>query len=215
MKTLHSRILALALSGAVLSGGALAQPAGGTQPGTQPGSQPTQPGAKPEARGMVFPALTQPTDERIAAVVKEANKLEAELADGASDKAMSPQVKQYAEQVQTDHKNADKSLDELTGRLRIKPQDNEVAKAIKSMNDQTKTRLKGMEGWAYDKAYLEHEVSFSQGLVDYIDNTLLPNTVNPDLKEMLYSQRAVIAAHLDNAKQIQSTLQGQMPTGTQ
>jgi putative membrane protein len=43
-------------------------------------------------------------------------------------------------------------------------------------------------------------------VLDAIDNTLIPNAKNEQLKDLITKVRPAIAAHLDHAKHIQSTL---------
>ena len=40
-------------------------------------------------------------------------------------------------------------------------------------------------GAEFDRAYLQHEVSFHQGVVDAIKGTLLPAAANPELRALM------------------------------
>lgn len=208
MRTSH--LFGLVLGAVLAAGPALAAPVD-----PSPGDQPTQPRVgqpeKPGA-GLTLPALPNPSDEQIAGVVKQINSLQVDLADPARTKAMSPQVKQFAELVRTDFKNSDKTLDEVDSRLKIKVADTDTSRAVKAMNEKEVARLKGMEGWNYDRAFIDQQISYNTLLVDYIDNALLPKVRSPEMKELLVSERALVSSHLDAAKQIQSTLQA-MPQG--
>ena len=61
-------------------------------------------------------------------------------------------------------------------------------------------------GEVADRAYITNEVNYHQQVLDAIDNTLIPNAQNADLKALLEQSRPAFAAHLDMAKKIQASL---------
>ena len=71
----------------------------------------------------------------------------------------------------------------------------------------TSTNLKTLKGAAFDKAYVDHEVVYHQAVIDAIDKTLIPSAQNAELKALLVKVRPAFVAHLDHAKQLQSTLE--------
>ena len=75
----------------------------------------------------------------------------------------------------------------------------------KSGGDANLTKLQGLTGKEFDKAYIDNEVAYHQTVLDAIDKTLIPNAQNADLKALLEKVRPAIQAHLDMAKKIQST----------
>ncbi|HET7061609.1 MAG TPA: DUF4142 domain-containing protein [Nitrosospira sp.] len=66
--------------------------------------------------------------------------------------------------------------------------------------------LESLKGRAFDKAYIDHKVAFHQGVLDTIDNRLMPNAVNEDLKAFLYGLFPPLSEHLEHAQQIQESL---------
>ena len=68
--------------------------------------------------------------------------------------------------------------------------------------------LKKLNGAAFDKAYIDHEVAYHQAVLDAIDKTLIPSAKNEELKGLIIKVRPAIAAHLDHAKMIQGKLDG-------
>ncbi len=63
-----------------------------------------------------------------------------------------------------------------------------------------------MKGAAFDRAYADHEVAYHQQVLDAIDKVLIPNAKNAELKDLITKVRPAIAAHLDHAKMVQSSL---------
>ena len=66
--------------------------------------------------------------------------------------------------------------------------------------------LQGLQGAAFDKAYVDHEVAYHEQVIDAIDKTLIPNAKNPELKALIVKVRPAFVAHLEHAKMIQASL---------
>lgn len=91
-------------------------------------------------------------------------------------------------------------------KLGIKPESSATSKKLKSMDDENAKKLEGLKGADFNKAYIDHEVSFHQTVLDSLDKALIPNASNAELKAALNNTRPVIAAHLARAKKIQGSL---------
>ena len=85
---------------------------------------------------------------------------------------------------------------------------NDASKGIKASQDSVRDELKKMSGAAFNKAYIDNEVTYHEKVLDTIDNALLPNAKNAELKQLITDVRPVVAAHLDHAKQIQAKMGG-------
>jgi putative membrane protein len=88
----------------------------------------------------------------------------------------------------------------------VTPQDNDTSKALKAGGDKNIANLKTLSGAAFDKAYVDQEVTYHQAVLDAIDKTLIPGATNAELKALLVKVRPAIAAHLEHAKHLQSSL---------
>jgi len=85
----------------------------------------------------------------------------------------------------------------------VKPEDNDTSRSLKKAGDENLANLRKLNGAAFDRAYINHEVVYHQQVVDAIDKTLLPNARNQDLKDLITKVRPAIVAHLQHAKEIQ------------
>src|SRR5207253_4010987 len=101
---------------------------------------------------------------------------------------------------------ANKQAVALATKLNVTPQDNDISKQLKSGADQSNATLQGLKGAAFDSAYIDHEVTYHQAVLDALDKTLIPQTQNAELKAFLQKIRPVVAAHLDRAKSVQAGL---------
>jgi putative membrane protein len=88
----------------------------------------------------------------------------------------------------------------------VTPEDNDTSKSLTSGGMATRTRLAGLSGKAFDKAYVDNEVTYHQTVLDALDKTLIPNASNAELKALLVKVRPAFVAHLEHAKHIQAEL---------
>jgi putative membrane protein len=151
-------------------------------------------------------AAAGPTDPQIAAIVVTANTVDIDAGKFAKNKTKDPEIKKFAQQMITDHTAVNKSAVDLVTKLKVTPEENDTSRALKKGGDDNLAALKDLKGKEFDKAYVDHEVTYHQSVLDAIDNTLVPNAKNAELKALLEKVRPSIAAHLDHAKHIQSTM---------
>jgi putative membrane protein len=105
-----------------------------------------------------------------------------------------------------DHTGVNKSATELVTKLKVEPEDNPTSASLKSGGKENVQKLKGLKGAAFDKAYIDNEVTYHQTVIDAIDKTLIPSAKNEELKALLVKVRPAFIAHLEHAKQIQASL---------
>ena len=67
-------------------------------------------------------------------------------------------------------------------------------------------KLKQLEGAAFDKAYVDQEVTYHQAVIDAIRGTLIPGAANAELKALLVKVSPAFDAHLEHAKMLQASL---------
>lgn len=146
------------------------------------------------------------TDPQIAHIVVTANQIDIDAGKLAASKATNPEVKKFAQTMVTDHTGVNKSATELVTKLKVKPEANDTSKALKAGGDKNLANLKKLSGAEFDRAYVEHEVAYHQQVLDALDKTLIPGAKNEELKALLVKVRPAFVAHLEHAKQLQSSL---------
>jgi putative membrane protein len=146
------------------------------------------------------------TDPQIASIVVTANQVDIDAGKLAASNGTSPEVKKFGQQMVTDHTGVNKQATALVTRLKVTPEDNATSQSLKSGGDKNLATLKGLSGAAFDKAYIDNEVTYHQAVIDAIDKTLIPNAQNADLKTLLVKVRPAFVAHMEHAKMIQSSL---------
>jgi putative membrane protein len=145
-------------------------------------------------------------DAQIASIVVTANQVDIDAGKLASSMATDAAVKKFAQLMITDHTGVNKSATALVTKLKVTPEDNPTSQSLKSDGEKNLAHLKTLKGAAFDKAYIDHEVAYHQQVIDALDKTLLPGAKNEELKALLVKVRPAFVAHLEQAKQLQSSL---------
>jgi putative membrane protein len=145
------------------------------------------------------------TDAQIASIVVTANQVDVDAGKLAKARAANEEVKAFAQLMITDHTGVNKAATELVARLKVTPQDNPTSQSLKSDGEKNLASLKALEGAAFDKAYVDHEVAYHQQVIDALDQTLIPGATNEELKALLIKVRPAFVAHLEHARRLQSS----------
>ena len=151
-------------------------------------------------------AQAGPTDPQIAHIVVTANQVDIDAGKLAESRGHSPDVKAFGKRMVTDHTGVNKQAVALVTKLGVKPEDNPTSQSLKQGGEENLKNLKGLNGAAFDKAYIDHEVAYHQQVIDAVDKTLIPSAKNAELKDLLTKTRPAFVAHLDHAKELQSKL---------
>lgn len=152
-------------------------------------------------------ALAQaPSDAQIASIVVTANQVDIDAGKLAESKGSNAEVKAFGKQMVTDHSGVNKQAVALVTKLKVTPEDNATSKSLKAGGVDNVRNLEKLNGAAFDRAYVDHEVAYHQQVLDAIDKTLIPSAQNAELKSLLVSVRPAFVAHLEHAKSLQATL---------
>jgi len=103
-----------------------------------------------------FAALTS-GDRTFATEAAQGGLAEVELGQLAVQKATSPQVKQFAQRMVTDHSQANQELMQVA-----KSQNLNLPTQVDAKQKSEMDRLRGMSGTAFDTAYMQHMVQDHQ-----------------------------------------------------
>jgi putative membrane protein len=158
------------------------------------------------ASALSFAQAGAPNDAQIAGIVVAANTVDINAGELAKSAAQNKEVKDFAQRMITDHTGVNKQATALVTKLKMTPDGSETSKALKDGGVANIAKLKRLKGAAFDKAYVDNEVTYHQTVLDAIDKTLLPNAKNAELKALLEKVRPAIDAHLQHAKQIQKSM---------
>jgi putative membrane protein len=147
-----------------------------------------------------------PSDAQIAAIVVAANTVDVDAGKLAKSKTTNKEVRAFADRMVTDHTGVNKQAVALVQKLHVTPEENDTSKTLKQDGASTLARLKGLSGKAFDKAYVDNEVSYHETVIDALDKTLIPSASNSELKGLLVKVRPAFVEHLEHARHIQAQL---------
>jgi putative membrane protein len=151
-------------------------------------------------------AQSAPNDAQIAGIVVAANTVDINAGKLAEKMSGNKEVKAFAKQMVTDHTGVNKQATELVKKLKVTPEESDTSKSLKKGGEENIANLKTLKGKAFDKAYVDNEVTYHQAVLDALDKTLVPNAKNDELKATLVKVRPAFVAHLEHAKHIQASL---------
>ncbi len=198
---------------------------GQTEPtmGPTPPTQPTPPSqqAQPTAPTTPSPGTTTGgtmpsgapggdmanlSDEQIVAIVIAANTGEVQQAQLVKDRSHNAQVKKLAESIQADHQAISRDQQRLANKTKITPMQNQMSLQLSSDNKQALDTLRGKKGADFDREYIEIQIKEHRDLLDTLDNKLIPQAKNGELKSSLQNARSKVESHLRAAEDVQRGL---------
>lgn len=156
--------------------------------------------------GLHAQGSTDLSDPEVAHVAVTANSIDIDLAKFAQSRLRSQEARQFAATMITDHSAVNQQAAALAGRLGVIPQDNAVSQSLQTGAADARAAIAKLSGVAFDRGYIEREVAYHQAVLDALDTLLIPTTSNAELKQLLVDVRPAIAAHLEHAKRLHTSL---------
>ncbi len=148
----------------------------------------------------------QLSDAEIASVAVTANQIDINNANIAKQKTRNEEVLKFAQTMATDHKAVIDQAVALVTKLGVTPKDNAISKKLLADAAQTEKALHSKNGDAFNKAYIDNEVTYHQAVINVVENVLIPQAQNKQLKELLQSVAPVLHSHLEHAQMIQKQI---------
>lgn len=179
---------------------------GGEEKAADTASAETTAPAPAPAAAAPAPGAGGVTDPQIAHIVVTANQVDITAGELAQGQATHPGVKEFARRMVTDHRGVNQAATELAQRLGVTPEANPTSQQLQQGGEQNVAALRAKSGADFDRAYVAHEVTYHQAVLDALDQTLIPGAQNAELRALLEKSRPAFVAHLEHAKQLQSTL---------
>ena len=146
------------------------------------------------------------TDAQMAAIVVTANQVDIDAGHWGEFKATQPEVAKFGQQRGADHTGVNSQATALVTNLKVTQERTPTGQSLKSGGDNNIANPNGVTGAAFDKAYIDHEVTSHQAVIDAIDKTLIPSATNAQVKALLVTVRPACVAHMEHAEMIQSSL---------
>ena len=146
------------------------------------------------------------SDPNIAAMVLALNNTDISYARLAltGGRVQRDDVRQFANRMLTDHTGVNGLVTQLLTKLDVAPEDNQLSLDMRDESANKRDAMRDLTGYAFDSTYIENEVAYHQKFLSQIDNLMLRDARNADLRTLLTSVRPAVAAHLAHAEQVRA-----------
>jgi len=149
-----------------------------------------------------------PTDPQIVGIVTAADQIDINYAKLAMSKTRNKQIRDFAQQMITDHSSVQKSVNDLAAKLNVTPVGSQTSDSLNAQAQQTMQKLQGLKGKAFEKAYIDNEVAYHQAVINATKTVLIPSAQNAELKSALQGATPLFEGHLQHAERVQSGIEG-------
>jgi putative membrane protein len=156
--------------------------------------------------GAFAQAAAKPTDPQIAHIAYTAGQIDIEAAQQALSKSQNKEVRDFATDMERDHKAVNEKALALVKKLNVTPQDNDTSKTLSKQAADKRAELAKLNGAAFDKAYIDNEVAYHKTVNGALQNTLIPSASNPELKDLLSTGLKIFQGHQQHAEQVAAKL---------
>lgn len=146
------------------------------------------------------------SDPEIASVAVVANQGDIGFAEIAKSKSKDADILKFAETMANDHQSVINQASALVKKLGVTPKDNAVSQKLTADAAKTRKSLNSKSGKAFDKAYIDNEVGYHKAVISTVENTLIPQTQNQELKDLLKNVVPTLKAHLQHAEMLQNKM---------
>lgn len=148
----------------------------------------------------------KPTDPQIAHIAYTAGQIDIEAAQQALNKSQNKDVREFATDMERDHKAVNDKALALVKKLNVTPQDNDTSKTLSKQAADKRAELAKLNGAAFDKAYIDNEVAYHKTVNNALQNTLIPSSSNPELKDLLTTGLKIFQGHQQHAEHVAAEL---------
>jgi putative membrane protein len=145
-------------------------------------------------------------DAEIASVAVTANQIDVNNGKLAKDKSKNKDVLDFASTMINDHQSVIDQANALVKKLGVTPQDNDLSKKLNSQAESTMKTLKSKSGSDFDKAYIDNEVTLHKSVIETLQNVLIPQAQNAELKALLNKVLPIVKSHLEHAQNLQKSI---------
>jgi putative membrane protein len=157
-----------------------------------------QPAARPIVPAIRLVALDDPT---IVAIYDAANTYDIEAATLATKRGSTQQIRDFGSMLITAHTSARQQGRDLAARLHVTPTP-PATNPLAADHVAAMTKLRGLSGKAFDRAFLENEVAYHKAVIGAVQTTLLPAIQNAELKALVVKVAPVFVQHQQAAEQL-------------
>jgi putative membrane protein len=156
--------------------------------------------------GVAHARAAAPTDPQIADIAYVAGQIDVAAGKQALAKSKNPKVRAFAEEMVRDHTAVNDKALALVKKLNVTPEPSPTTEALQKQADAKLKELAGLNGAAFDKAYVANEVAYHKTVNGALKDTLIPNAKNAELKGLLETGLKLFQEHQAHAEHLEHAL---------
>jgi putative membrane protein len=152
-------------------------------------------------------AARQPAldDATIVAIFDAANTADMETGALAAERGASKEVRDYGAMLVVAHRQVRQQGRDLAQRLGVTPTPPADSSSA-LQHAAAMTRLRGLQGAEFDRAFLQHEVAFHKSVIEAVQTSLLPAIRNEELRALVVKVAPAFDAHMRQAQHLERQL---------
>jgi putative membrane protein len=147
------------------------------------------------------------SDPEVAHVAVVANQIDIGYAAIAKEKSKDADILKFAETMTNDHNAVINQASALVKKLNVTPKENSVSQKLLADAEETKKSLRAKSGKAFNKAYIDNEVTYHKAVIGAVEGLLIPEAENGELKALLQNVVPALKTHLEHAEMVQKMYQ--------
>jgi len=165
------------------------------------------------AAAAAAPAAKGLDDPTIVAIFDAANTWDIETGALAAKKGRSKDVRAFGRMLVRDHRMVRQQGRDLAAQLEVTPTPPGKDFALYQAHLAAMKTLRAARGAAFDRAFLEHEASYHQAVIEAVKTQLLPATQNAELKALEVKVAPAFQAHMIAAQNLLTKVSGSNADG--
>ena len=151
--------------------------------------------------------VAQMSDVEYAHIAYTADNIDIRYAHLALALSSNPEVREFAETMIRDHTAVNEAALGLLDKLGVSAQDNAVSQTLNANAEKIIDGFVELRGADFDAAYAANELAYHQAVNDLVENTMIPNIDNAEVKALFEQGLEIFKAHEGHAEMMVKALQ--------
>lgn len=147
-------------------------------------------------------------DLEYAHVAYTADNIDIRYAHLALALSTNPKIHEFANTMIRDHNAVNTAALDLLDRLGASAQDNFFSRALMEGSEKIIDEFVQLRGAEFDRAYAENELKYHQTVNDLVENTMIPNIDNDEVRALFAEGLEIFKAHEHHAEMMLKALEG-------
>ena len=147
------------------------------------------------------------SDLEYAHIAYTADNIDIRYAHLALALSTNPEIHEFANTMIRDHTAVNAAALALLEKLGASAQDNAVSQTLNANAEEIINGFVQLRGAEFDKAYAENELAYHQAVNELVENTMIPNIGNAEVKALFEEGLEIFKAHEMHAEMMVKALQ--------